>query len=104
MEKNITKRKHGSFTGFLITIFIGISFYLILPLIPSLNLKFYDYLTIIDNINNDFTKQVLWFFINFTEPVFVAGAISSIFAIIGGALAWQLARKGSKMVLYHRDL
>lgn len=92
--KNI-KRKHGSIVGFIITILIGFAFYL-LPLIPSMNIQLFEYSNIINNINNDIVKQALWFFINFTEPVFAAGAISSILMIIGGAVAWRLARKGSK--------
>lgn len=96
MEKSKADYKFGSFTGLAITIGIGLGFYFLLPLIPTLNIEAFAYSNIVDGINNSFVKQVLWFFINFTEPDFIAGATSSIFLIIGGIIAWRLALKGSK--------
>lgn len=34
--------------------------------------------------SNDMVKQILWFFINFTEPVLAAGAISSLLMLTYG--------------------
>lgn len=96
MEQNDLKStyKFGSFLGFLIVLGIGFAFYFLLPLIPTFSVGFYNYNNIIDGINNDFIKQILWFFINWTEPTFYGGAMSSLFLIIGAAIAWRLASSG----------
>lgn len=88
--------KFGSIGGLIISVLIGLAGYFLLPLVPSLNIDFYAYSNLIDGINNSFIKQVLWFFINFSEPVFIAGAVSGFLFLTGGFIAWRLAIKGSK--------
>ena len=97
-EKKVDKDKRylGSIAGFLVTIGIGFAFYLIIPVIPTLNLGKYAYSNIINDIDSSLLKQVMWFFINFTEADFSAGVFSSIFGMVGAFIAWQLAKRGSK--------
>lgn len=96
MEKSDIGRKYGSIVGFMLTVAIGLAFYFLLPLIPTVNIEFFEYSNITKNINDSIVKQVLWFFMNFTEPNFIAGTISSVFLIIGGTVAWRLANRGSR--------
>ena len=90
------KRKYGSPIGLLAAVLIGFACYFILPVIPSAEIGLFSYSNIIAGINSKFINQVMWFFINFTEPDFTAGVFSSVLALVGAAIAWRLAAKGSK--------
>lgn len=89
------QQKTGSLTGLLITLAIGAGCYFIFPLIGGAGTAL-SYDNIINGITSDFTKQIYWFFMNFTEPNFFAGIFAGIFVIIGGFVAWRLSMKNSK--------
>ncbi len=89
-----TGKKHGSVVGAVISLAIGFAFYFILELIEG-NGSFFDYGNIIDGITKSFPKQVIWFFMNFTEAQFYASFFAGIGLIAGGFIAWVLAKKGS---------
>lgn len=89
------KTKLGSPLGLLLTLIVGFAFYFIIPAISGAG-QTLAYSSIIDGITNDFTKQIYWFFMNFTEPNFFAGIFSGIMVIVGGFVAWRLSIKNSK--------
>lgn len=92
-----TQEKFGSFTGFLLTLGIGFALYLLIPVLPHLGVQGYAYAQVVDGINNSAFKQVLWFFMNFTEADFFAGFFSSLLLMVGGVVAWRLALSGSRL-------
>lgn len=90
------KKVTGSLTGFVIVIAIGFAFYFGLNLIAN-TAGTLNYNYVIDGIESNFGKQILWFFMNFTEPQFYAGIFSGIGVILGGVVAWILAKKNSHL-------
>lgn len=92
-----TQGKLGSLSGLLLTIGIGFALYILIPLLPHIGVQGYAYAKVVEDINNSAFKQVLWFFMNFTEADFFAGFFSSLLLIIGGAVAWRLTLSGSRM-------
>lgn len=87
--------KTGSITGMIICIIIGFAFYFGLTALGG-NSTSMDYGEIVSGIENSFTKQVIWLFMNFTEAQFYASAFAGAGVILGGAVAYILAIKGSK--------
>ena len=94
-----TTPRFGSPVGFVICMAIGFALYALLgtlvnqgpALIPQL-----DYTGIIDGIASSLPKQLLWFLMDFTEPQFYASVFAGAGTIIGGAVAYLLARKKSR--------
>ena len=89
----------GSPVGLVINLAIGFAAYGLLSvlvslpgLVPSLA---YDQL--IAGITASVPKQLAWFLMDFTEPEFYASIFAGAGTIIGGAIAWQLARRRSKL-------
>ena len=86
--------KYGSPAGLALTIGIGFALYFILSAVHGpLGAAAYD--ALVQNIHSP-QNQVLWFLINWTEPEFFAGPISTIFLFIGAILAWFLSTRKSK--------
>lgn len=61
-----TGKRHGSLIGAVISLAMGFAFYFILKLIEGEG-SFFDYGNIINGITGSFPKQVIWYFMNFTE-------------------------------------
>lgn len=91
-----TKKKTGSLLGFIIVIAIGFGFYFGLNAIGGAS-EALNYNTVVDGITGNVGKQIQWFFMNFTEPQFYAGIFAGIGVILGGLIAWILAKKNSKL-------
>lgn len=91
-----TKRSTGSLLGLAIILAIGFAFYFGLGLIAG-NSSALNYNTVVDGITGSFGKQLQWFFMNFTEPQFYAGIFAGIGVIVGGIVAWILAKKSSRL-------
>lgn len=92
-------RKTGSVLGLVICVAIGFAAYALISvllncptLIPGL-----DYDEIIDGITSSVPKELLWFLMDFTEPEFYASALAGAGVIIGGAVAYLLAKKNSRL-------
>lgn len=92
----ITKKKTGSLLGFIIVIAIGFAFYFGLSAIGGAS-ETLTYNTVVDGITGNAGKQIQWFFMNFTEPQFYASIFAGIGVILGGLIAWILAKKNSKL-------
>jgi hypothetical protein len=89
------RRNFGSLTGLLISIIIGFVIYFLMTLSKG-TVSGLAYKNIINGILGSPSKQVAWFFMNFTEAQFYAGLFASIGIIGGGFAAWLLAVKNSK--------
>ena len=88
----------GSFAGFIIAIAIGFAAYALLSLlvageglVPGLS-----YENIIDGITSQPLKELVWFFMDFTEPEFYASVFAGLGVIVGGAIAYALACRKSR--------
>lgn len=88
------KQRFGSFYGLLGTISVGFAIYFFLKSVPKMNI-IPSYKQVVSTIDLA-SSQIQWFLMNFTEANFYAGAISSAFLLIGGAVAWQLSVRKSK--------
>jgi len=94
MKKSET-RKFGSVLGLVISLAIGFGLYFALKAVEGTNAIF-NYTNIIDGITHSVPKQVAWFFMNFTEAQFYASLFAGIGLIVGGFVAWQLAKNNAK--------
>ena len=92
-QKQYTQ-KFGSVTGLIGIIAIGFIFYFGLSAVPGLGM-IPSYNQIAGDIHSP-VNQVYWFLMNFTEPNFYGGFISSIFLLAGACVAWQLSIRKSK--------
>ncbi len=88
----------GSLAGFIIAIAIGFAAYALLSLlvageglVPGLS-----YENIIDGITSQPLKELVWFFMDFTEPEFYASVFAGLGVIVGGAIAYALACRKSR--------
>lgn len=90
-----TNRRTGSPVGFIICVIIGLLFYFSLSAFCGAN-SILDYNNIIDGIVDSVPKQIVWFFMDFTEAQFYASMFAGIGMIIGGIAAWILALKNSR--------
>lgn len=88
----------GSFAGFVIAIAIGFAAYALLSLlvageglVPGLS-----YENIIDGIASQPLKELVWFFMDFTEPEFYASVFAGLGVIVGGTIAYALACRKSR--------
>ena len=87
-----TKEKMtGALPGFIISIVIGFAFYFGLKALSGNNAVF-DYNNMISGILDSVPKQIAWFFMNFTEAQFYASVFAGIGIILGGIVAWILAK------------
>ena len=87
------RSKYGSPVGLAIVVILGFAFYFVLPMIGGIG-AIPDYNGVIESI--DGSGMLYWFFMNFTEPNFIAGFFASILTLVGGFVAYRLAVKGSK--------
>ena len=96
-EKTMTseKIKTGSLAGLVVCLVIGFIFYFVIKGTGG-SLAGFDYNNLIGGILNSLPKQIAWFFMNFTEAQFYASMFAGIAVILGGAIAWLLAIKGSR--------
>ena len=90
------KKKTGSTSGFVIVLAIGFVCYFLLKAISGLGSAL-NYGDIVDGIGSSVPKQLMWYLMNFTEPQFYASLLASAGIIIGGFVAWILAKKRSKL-------
>ncbi len=88
----------GSLAGLVIAIAIGFAAYALLSLLvageglaPGLS-----YESIIDGIASQPLKELVWFFMDFTEPEFYASVFAGLGVIVGGAIAYALACRKSR--------
>ena len=88
-------RRFGSVAGLVISLAIGFAFYFGLQAVGG-NQESWAYASIIDGIADSLPKQMQWFLMDFTEAQFYAGVFAGAGVIIGGAVAWILAVKGSR--------
>ena len=95
MSETATTRRFGSFVGFVIVIAIGFAFYFVLSAIGGSGAL--TTASVVDGITGSFVQQVQWMFMNFTEPQFYGGIFAGIAVILGGFVAWILAKKNSKL-------
>ncbi|WP_197073453.1 hypothetical protein [Clostridium polynesiense] len=94
-KKTFLNRPVGSVVGLIEAVAIGFALYFLLSSI-KISGPLMDYNTVIENVNNVFLNKILWTLMNFTEPQFYAGVVSSIAIILGGVIAWRLDLKNSK--------
>ena len=90
------KKKTGSTSGLVIVLAIGFACYFLLKAISGLGSAL-NYGDIVDGIGSSVPKQLMWYLMNFTEPQFYASLLASAGIIIGGFVAWILAKKRSKL-------
>ena len=90
--------RFGSPAGLALSLLIGIAAYELLTLLigASASLPGLAYADIIDGIASSLPKQLTWFFMDFTEPTFYASAFAGAGVILGGAVAYVLARRHSR--------
>ncbi len=88
----------GSPVGFVIALAIGFLAYALLGvlvagegLVPDLA-----YANVIDGITASPAKELIWFFMEFTEPEFYASVFAGAGVILGGAIAYVLACRKSR--------
>lgn len=90
---------HGSVLGLAICLAVGAAAYVLLALLVRLPeiVPGLDYAAVTDGIAASVPQQLLWFLMDFTEPEFYASALAGAGVIVGGALAYLLARRGSRL-------
>ena len=91
--------RFGSPAGLALSLLIGIAAYELLTLLigASASLPGLAYADIIDGITASLPKQLTWFLMDFTEPTFYASAFAGAGVILGGAVAYVLARRHSRL-------
>ncbi len=94
MESDNHQQKYGSLAGLALTIAVGFGFYFLLTFLPAMNVL-PSYENIVSSIYTP-SGHISWFLINWTEPEFYAGIVTSAFLIIGAVVAWQLSIHKSK--------
>ena len=93
MEKQ-KYEKYGSPVGLALTIGIGFALYFILTALHG-NLDQGAYTQMVQSMNLP-QNHILWFLINWTEPEFFAGPVSTIFLMARAVAAWQLSIRKSR--------
>lgn len=88
MEKK-QYEKYGSPAGLVLTVGIGFALYFILKTVHG-NLDAGVYTQLVQSMDSP-KNHLLWFLINWTEPEFFAGPVSTIFLMVGAVVAWQLS-------------
>lgn len=91
--------RHGSPVGLVVCLAVGVALYALLSALvgaPEL-VGGLDYASIVDGITASVPKELLWFLMDFTEPEFYASALAGGGVILGGAVAYLLARRGSRL-------
>lgn len=90
--------RHGSVAGLVICIAIGFAAYALLSALigASANVAALQYAEVIDGITVSVPKQLIWFLMDFTEPEFYANVFAGAGVILGGAVAYVLARRHSR--------
>lgn len=91
--------RFGSPVGLVICLAIGVALYALLSALvgaPEL-VGGLDYAALVDGITASVPKELLWFLMDFTEPEFYASALAGGGVILGGAVAYLLARRGSRL-------
>lgn len=88
----------GSPVGLAVNLAIGVIAYLLLSALVSLPglVPGLAYDQLIAGITASVPKQLAWALMDFTEPEFYASAFAGAGTILGGFVAWQLARRHSK--------
>ncbi len=86
--------KYGSPAGLVLTIGIGFALYFLLQAVHG-QLDAGAYAKLTESIYTP-KNQFLWFLINWTEPEFFAGPISTIFLFVGAIAAWLLSISKSR--------
>ena len=94
MQQTKQLQKYGSVAGLVLTVAVGFVLYFVLSAVPNLGIL-PSYEAIVSSIQQP-SSQLAWFLINFTEPEFYAGIISTIFMLVGAAVAWLLSIKKTK--------
>lgn len=89
----------GSPVGLVICLVIGFAAYALLTVLAGLPglVSELDYAAVVDGISSSVPRQLLWFLMDFTEPEFYASAFAGAGVIVGGAVAYLLARRGSRL-------
>lgn len=89
----------GSPVGLVICLAIGFAAYALLTALAGLPglVSELDYAAVVDGISSSVSRQLLWFLMDFTEPEFYASAFAGAGVIVGGAVAYLLARRGSRL-------
>lgn len=96
LKSESNKKSLGSLLGFFYTISIGFLFYFILKNFGSTS-AWLDYSSVIERAGKgELLYKFAWMVMNFTEPQFYAGFLSSLSIILGGFVAWRLSLKKSK--------
>jgi len=96
-DVSVKKPVTGSIFGFIIVLAIGFALYFILSLIGGAFDAGMTYDSVVTGISTSFIRQLVWFFMNWTEPQFYGGMIAGIGLILGGFVAYILAKKNSKL-------
>lgn len=86
--------KYGSPAGLILTIGIGFALYYILGAVHG-QLDQGAYTKLVESVYTP-GNQLLWFLINWTEPEFFAGPVSTICLLAGALIAWLLSIRKSK--------
>ena len=86
--------KYGSPAGLILTIGIGFALYYILGAVHG-QLDQGAYTKLVESVYTP-RNQLLWFLINWTEPEFFAGPVSTICLLAGALIAWLLSIRKSK--------
>lgn len=86
--------KYGSPAGLILTIGIGFALYYILGAVHG-QLDQGAYTKLVESVYTP-GNQLLWFLINWTEPEFFAGPVSTICLLAGSLIAWLLSIRKSK--------
>ena len=89
----------GSPIGLAINLAIGFAAYALLSVLTGLPglVPGLAYEHLIEGITASVPKQLAWVLMDFTEPEFYASVLAGAGAILGGFVAWQLARRHSKL-------
>ena len=96
MVQTEKKQLTGSVAGLILVIAIGFAFYFLLTLTRGMG-SIFTYSDVVTGITARVDKQLLWFLMNFTEPQFYASCFAGGLMILGGFVAWYLARKNSRL-------
>lgn len=89
----------GSPLGLVLALALGFAAYGLLKLLVSGDglLPGLSYRDIVSGITESPLRQLAWFLMDFTEPQFYASAFAGAGAILGGAVAYVLARRKSRL-------
>ncbi|WP_010281121.1 hypothetical protein [Bacillus timonensis] len=86
----------GPLLGFISVLILGFGLYFFLTLFQT-DGTWLPYETVIANAHHNLFYKFIWLLMNFTEAQFYAGALASIFMIVGAFIAWRLDVKRSPL-------